>query len=223
MRYPGELHRVGLQLVTAQDIWGIAFPPDDWRSTEREEPMPTLETPPASEPAETQPGAEPVSSLAGEELTIRLLQELQQAADAHAQEFQERLKELTQRIGMELEADLRERAARAKAHEVGVLEEEVRVLKENLSSARKEIAKLEAKVMELKGDLETTIGNLAPPPLQEARKQLAALTNNVVESMNRAAEAGLSEYRGLLRRENQETVLRVRKEPRSPGGSAPKP
>jgi len=26
----GDLHHVGLQLLEAQNIWGIAFPPDDW-------------------------------------------------------------------------------------------------------------------------------------------------------------------------------------------------
>jgi hypothetical protein len=30
----GELHQVGLQLLEARNIWGIAFPPDDWVSTE---------------------------------------------------------------------------------------------------------------------------------------------------------------------------------------------
>lgn len=30
----GEIHQVGLQLVEARNIWGIAFPPDDWVSTE---------------------------------------------------------------------------------------------------------------------------------------------------------------------------------------------
>jgi hypothetical protein len=31
---PSELHHVGLQLLDSQNIWGIAFPPDDWVSTE---------------------------------------------------------------------------------------------------------------------------------------------------------------------------------------------
>jgi hypothetical protein len=32
MTGPGDLHHVALQLVEAQNIWGIAFPPDDWSS-----------------------------------------------------------------------------------------------------------------------------------------------------------------------------------------------
>ena len=83
----------------------------------------------------------PASSLAGEEITIRLLQELQQSADAHAQELQDRLKQLTHRLGLEFEFDLRERAAHAKAREVGILEEEIKALRESLSASREEMGK----------------------------------------------------------------------------------
>ena len=91
-----------------------------------------------------------VPSLAGEEITIRLLQELQESADAHAREFQDRLKLLTHHVELEFEVDLRAHAAHAKAHEVGALEEEIRVLRESLSASREEIGKLEAKIQELK-------------------------------------------------------------------------
>ena len=61
-------------------------------------------------------------------------------------------------------------------------------------------------------------------PLQEARRQLAALSNSIVESMNRAAEAGLLEYRNLLEKENQESAARRRSEaeqnPPPPNGQA---
>jgi hypothetical protein len=36
----GALHPVGLELLEAQNIWGIAFPPDDWRSESVEEAPP---------------------------------------------------------------------------------------------------------------------------------------------------------------------------------------
>lgn len=31
MEEAGDLHPVGLQLLKAQNIWGITFPPEDWR------------------------------------------------------------------------------------------------------------------------------------------------------------------------------------------------
>jgi hypothetical protein len=225
--YQGDLHHVGLQLLEAQNVWGVIFPPDDWSVEAREEAAPAPDYPPASERADAVSPETRVSSLAGEEITIRLLQELQESADAHTREFQDRLKQLSHRLGLEMELDLRERAAYLKAHELGPLEEEIKVLRESLSASREEIGKLEAKIQELQCGLEATRENSSPPPtpLEEARRHLTALTNSVVESMNRAAEAGLSEYRSLLRKENQESAARLRLgakgSPPPPGGSAP--
>jgi len=220
---PAGLHHVGLQLLEAQNVWGIEFPPDDWSLEIAETPPPAPDQLPASEPA----GAETrVPSLAGEEITIRLLQELQESADAHAREFQDRLKQLSQRLGSELEVDLRERAAQSKAREIGALEEEVKALREILSASREEIEKLEARVRELQSGLKATTEDPSTPPqsLEEARRQLTDMTNSVVESMNRAAEAGLNEYRNLLKKENQESAGRkrqARQENPPRGGSTP--
>jgi hypothetical protein len=222
--YTGDLHHVGLQLIEAQNIWGLAFPPNDWRSQLSEEALPAAETalpapqaalpppeePPALEHAESLEAEPRVPSLAGEEITIRLLQELQESADAHAREFEERVKQLTHRLGLELEMELRERAARAQEHEVGALQEEIKVLKVSLSAAREEIGKLETKTQELKRGLEAATGTAPPTPLQEARRQLTAMTNSVIESMNHAARAGLNEYRSLLQKENQASAGRRR-------------
>lgn len=32
----GDLHHVGLQLLEPQNVWGVAFPPDDWSGDIRE-------------------------------------------------------------------------------------------------------------------------------------------------------------------------------------------
>jgi hypothetical protein len=218
--HPGELHHAGLQLHEPQNVWGIAFPPDDWSIEPREEALPAPEDLRAFERADTVAAETRVSSLAGEEITIRLLQELQQSADAHAREFQDRLKQLTHRLGLELEFELRERTAHAKAHEVGALEEEVRALRASLSASREEMGKNEARIQELKCSLEATSESLLrpPTPLAEARRQLSALADSVVNSMNRAAEDGLSKYRSLLQKENQESAARLR-----PGAKARPP
>jgi hypothetical protein len=221
--YPGDLHHVGLQLIEAQNVWGIAFPPDDWQSQPREDDLPAADAPPPAELADTLEAETRLSSLAGEEITIRLLQELQESADAHARDFQDRLKDLSHRLGMELEVDLRERAAYAKVHEVGALEEEIKVLRESLSASRKEIGQLEAKIQELQSGLKAAMERPpAPPPLQETQRRLTALANSVVEGMNRAAADGLREYRSLLQKENQESASRMRpgaeKNPARPAG-----
>jgi methyl-accepting chemotaxis protein len=210
--YPGDLHHVGLQLLEAQNVWGIAFPPDDWQSGQGDEVSVGPHDLSAPGHAGTQDAGMAASSPTGEEVTVRLLHGLQQTSDAYAREFQDRLKQLTHRLGLELEFDLRERASYAKAREVGALEEEIKALGENLRAASEEIGKLQARIQELQGALPSTTESPSSPPtpINEARRQLAALANSVVESMNRAAAAGLSEYRNLLVKENQESAARIR-------------
>jgi len=225
--YPGDVHHVGLQLIEAQNVWGIAFPPDDWSFEPQDAASPASDHLPASEHANTVDAETNVTSLAGEEITIRLLQELQHSADAHALEFHDRLRQLTRRIGLELEFDLRERAAHAKAREVGALEEEIKTLKESLGASRQEMGELEARIQGMMGALPSATENPPPPsiPIQEARRQLSALANSVIESMNSAAVAGLSEYRNLLQMENQESAERLRRGaeeyPQPPKGPSP--
>jgi hypothetical protein len=211
--YSGDLHHVGLQLIEAQNVWGIAFPPDDWSTEPADDNSATPDDQPVSAPATRAAAETPVSSLEDEEVTIRLLQELQRSADDHAREFKDRVKQLTNRVGLELELELRERAASAKAREVGALEEEIKTLKESLSASSKEIAELQLRIQEIKGALQAAAQSPPPPavPLQEARRQLTAMANSVVARMNSAAAEGLSEYRNLLQKENQENAERLRR------------
>ena len=205
-RGAGDLYQVGLQLMEAQNVWGIAFPPEDWSGEPAEERQAEPGGPPAVEAPAAIRTEYQASSLAGEEITIHALQDLQKSTDAYVREFQDRLAQLRQRLGLELELDLRERAAGAKK-EVAAALEEIKVLSENLSAARLEVGRLEARIEELKSELQAATVS-APTPVQEARRQLAALSNSIVESMNRAAEAGLLEYRSLLQKENQESAAR---------------
>lgn len=213
-----DLHHVGLQLVEAQNVWGIAFPPDDW----------SLEAPDekaaASAPAANFGGGgsdAQVSSLAGEELTIRLLQELQQSADDHTREFKARVKQLAQRVGLELEVNLREHAASVKAREVGALEAEIKTLRESLRSSRQEIEELHGRIQALKTDLQSaTERTPQAAALKEVRQQFSAMANSVVERMNTAAVEGLNDYRTLLQKENQESVARLRRAAVAPPATA---
>jgi len=208
---PQELHRAGLQLLEAQNIWGIAFPPDRGNlGPEHSAPAATAASPNLDRIARAETETR-LPSPSGGAVTFRLPQESRDPDDAHAREFQDRLKQLTERLAVEFESDLRRRAALVKAAEVTTLENGLERLRDSLSAARAEIGTLEAKIRELKGDLQTSTQNLtAPTPVQETRRQLTALTNSVVESMNRAAEAGLREYRSLLDKANDESAARKR-------------
>jgi hypothetical protein len=209
-RQNGEIQHAGLQLLEAQNVWGIAFPPEDWSRELQDEEVPAPQNPTTTEGAHSTESAMGVPSLAGEEIATRLLQELQGSADAYAREFQDRLKQLTERLGLELEIDFRERASHAKARTTSPLEEEVKVLRESLDAAQEQIRKLEAQMQELHDDVRDAGEVAPPPPLEEARRQLAAMAKAVVESMNRAAQAGLNEYQELLRKENQKSSARMR-------------
>jgi archaellum component FlaC len=221
---PGELHQVGLQLYEPRNVWGIEFRPDDWSAGTSVGGALTGATP-ASGP---EPAARSIAgalvpetareSLAGqlravaEEIATRFLQELQGTAEAQAREFQERLGKLAQRIGMQLEVDLHERATAAKEQEIGAIVEQVRSVAGRLSAAKEEVERLEAQTQELQRNLQP-VAEKAPlisSQMQEARRQLTDLTNSVVGSMNQAAAAGLEEYRRRLEKELQEQTARGR-------------
>src|SRR5208282_5543768 len=63
------LHEVGVQLVEAQNIWGLEFPPDDWTTPEKDQGMPaaneaTLPLPAPVENPPTQPSPRALASAA---------------------------------------------------------------------------------------------------------------------------------------------------------------
>jgi hypothetical protein len=234
---PGELHQVGLQLFEARNIWGIEFRPDDWSHEEAQPAGATPPSGPAHAPSDVAGALVPETvrqSLAdqlravAEEIATRFLQELQGTAEAQAREFQERLGKLSQRIGMQLEVDLHERAAAAKEQEVGAIVQQIHLVGERLNAAKEEVGKLDTQTQELQRNLQPVVERapLISSQMQEARRQLVALTNSVVESMNRAAEAGLKEYRSLLQKELQQHVARLRSDvagsPRPTEGHPPK-
>ncbi len=218
-----DLYQVGLQLVEAQDIWGIEFPPDDWTLKGGEEEGQASRTPapgPAhtagniGTPVSTALGESPagLSERAAQEITSRILQQIEQFAEAQIHSFRERLEKIKEQIGLELEADVRAHAAPAKEPEANPLDQHIRLLGERLNAAFDEIKRLEIQIEELRDGLQSLQGGVprTPAQVEEARQQLTTLVHSVVESMNRAAEAGLKEYRDLLQKELQEHTARLR-------------
>lgn len=206
----GDLHQVGVQLLDAQNIWGIAFPPDDWVAEQR-----------AAEPAKPRPASssgDAERAAAGtrgysserDAISSRVAHELRAVADACVMDFQDRLKQLTQQLGAELEFDLRARAFVARDREVGGMDEQIRILQQTLTTAREDLGRLEARMRELKSDLQTAAKKTPLTPAKEAQRQLTELSNSIVERMNRAAEEGLREYQTRLEKENQESAAKLR-------------
>ncbi len=206
----GNLQHVALQLVEAQNIWGIIFPPDDWVAEQGEElrPVPLPAAPSAD--AKTAVTESPKPLLPPAEISNQVVRELQQAADNCARDFQDRLKQLTQQLGMEMEFELRACAFIARDREVGGMGEQLRILQESLNTTREEVGKLEARVRELRNGLQTKTKTAHSTTPEETQRQLAALSNSILESMNRAAEDGLREYRRLLQTESNESAAKLR-------------
>jgi hypothetical protein len=206
----GELHHVGLQLLDAQNIWGIAFPPDDWVAEQgsNEPAKPRLAS--TSGDAAPQGAGSPVKASDRDVISSRVAHELRAVADACVMDFQDRLKQLTQQLGMELEFDLRARAFVARDREVGGMDEQMRVLQQSLTATREELGRMEARVRELRSDLQAAAKKTPLALAKEAQRQLTELSNSIVESMNRDAEEGLREYRARLEKENQESAAKSR-------------
>ena len=149
-RPAGELRHVGLQLLDAQNIWGIAFPPDDWVAEQGEEVR--LKPRTASPPVNTIiTGSEPNRASASDvETSVRALHELQETANTCFRDFQNRLKQLNQRLGLEVESVLHQRGSKATDPEANAMEELIRNLRESLQATKDEVGKLEALVQSLK-------------------------------------------------------------------------
>ncbi len=147
----GLLH-VGLQLLEAQNIWGIAFPPDDWVAEQGEEVHLKLRPASLAGTATISAHGSAPSSSAADEAALRALKELQDSAKICFHDFQNRLKQLVQRLSVELDSSLRFRASDGRDRELGVLEENIRMLRKNMDTALDEIGKLEAQVRSIKSE-----------------------------------------------------------------------
>src|SRR5208337_739830 len=126
------LHKAGVQLTEAQNIWGLEFPPDDWTINGTDVGAPAAEEAPAPRPApaesapapaESAPAQTPPPASSSEEIATRFLQELDEISDAQARRFRGRLDQATQQVGLQLETDLHERAGAAIAQELAAMEE----------------------------------------------------------------------------------------------------
>jgi len=221
----GEKHdtgnEVGLQLLDAENIWGIEFPPGDWSAAALEEEAVPASPPPAARPAgESAAKARapqiasavksPAAPSAGEDEAgaRRLAQQLENSVDEEAKRFQERLEKVTERIGMEMEVDLRERARSTQEGNTSALRQEVQGLTEQLHTAREKITSLEAQIQTLHAELET-LKERQPAlssAIQDLRAQMIALPQSALDSLRRAAEAGFKEYCRLLENELPSSV-----------------
>jgi hypothetical protein len=193
---PGDLYQVGVQLFEAQNIWGIEFPPEDWgpekelsEAQAAKVPLAAAPSPAPSAPTSSLPSAPPPKEAvtAVEEITAQLVRRLEESADSQARGFQERLAQLTQQIGSQLEIDLREHAASAREQQMAAIDRQVQAANEQLSAAKAEMERLEAKLQDSQRSVQAALASV-PPPLgpgqmeEKIRAELLPVLRQMTES-----------------------------------------
>lgn len=159
----------GIQLAESRNIWGIEFPSNDWTHDERVREIPGAHRTPNGRPApsESAPVKSPSVPLSSEQIATQILQDLHETADAHARQFRERLDQVVQRVGLEVEIDLRARAGAAKERELSAIEEQISASSRRLSALKAEMDELDARLAETRQSLAATLQSIPPPQTAE--------------------------------------------------------
>ncbi len=166
-RSPQDSVEVGIQLAEDKNVWGIAFPPEDWQEGS---PVvasggklgvaaPVSRPPPAAPPAEAAPVPAPTPAkieVASKPAPAALppiaqltavmkgsletfTRQAETIAEGHARLFQEQLSGLVRQVGTQAQVTLQESAAQLQDQATRALEEKLQPIEERLLSSRKEI------------------------------------------------------------------------------------
>jgi len=158
------LHEVGVQLVESQNIWGLEYTPDDWTAEGKDQGAAAAKEAavPRPTPVEPPPAQTPPPTLTSEQIATQILQDMHETADAHARQFSERLDQVVQRIGLEMEIDLRARAKAAKEAELSTIDHQILASSERLNALKGEMEELDAKLAESRSSLAATLDSVPP-------------------------------------------------------------
>jgi hypothetical protein len=200
---PHGRNEVGVQLVEAQNIWGIEFPPNDWTTKGKDQEAPAAEAAPAPPPAAAKipPPSTPPASPASEAGTTPFPQELHESMESYARQFRQRLDEVVQQVGRQSEMDLRERAAAAIGQELAPIEQHVLASSERLSTLKAEVRDFEARLAESQRNWYAAQENV-PPPLspEQIREKIEA---DAVPALQMIAESAIAAARERLQAQLQ--------------------
>jgi hypothetical protein len=154
----------GIQLAESQNIWGIEFPSDDWTTGEKAAGTPAAGGSPAPRPAPKEsPSVKTSPHLNSEEIATQILQDLHETADAHARQFRERLDQVVQRIGLEVEIEMRARAGAAREQELAAIEQQISASSARLSALKAEMDELDARLAATRQSLTATLESIPSP------------------------------------------------------------
>ena len=192
-----HLHEAGVQLVDAENIWGIEFPPKDWGAdpVDLGLAMPKAVPAPAPSPALPQPlpkGMAPAAATIAEKAPPQVSRPPGELTDAQFRTFQAKVEQFAEQIRTELETELRKKAASVRDEEAGTLDGVLEASQKQVQAVKAELERLEAKLLELQRGqqavLESALPTLAPALLEERIvAQADPLIRKIIEDGSAAA------------------------------------
>ena len=200
-----KLHEAGVQLVDAENIWGIEFPPKDWESDLTDHPLAVSSAVPGSAPSlvPSAPPAipKPLSKAVAPPKPAGFLSKKAvppasppsgDLTGAQLRTFEARLEKLAEQIRTQLETDLRKQVSSAREQDAAAVERELQASKEQLNTLKAEWERLEAKFLDLERSQQAAVVNTPPPlppELLEEKITTAAdpLVRQLIETMVSAA------------------------------------
>jgi hypothetical protein len=205
---PKDPIEVGIQLVHAENIWGIEFPPDDWQegpppSAAVQKPEPAVVAAPASPssykaPEIPRPPVPPVVlpptptaapgflDAAAQASLARFNQQIEDTFSARFRQFEQRITALTQQIGLQTQAALQEMANHQEGRVAQALEQHLANLEQRLPAARADLEALLNRLQEVR---------------ETAQREIEKAERNIQTASFAALQAATEELHEKVRQE----------------------
>jgi hypothetical protein len=209
-----------LQLREAQNMWGIEFPPSDWKEDapasvgdrKLEKPIATGTEPPVAKAPVKAAGPPPPATLPldASEIAIgaamaQFAQMTRGAAQAELKSFEEQLAKLANEFGFRSQSSLQEAANRLEEKTVQSLEQQLGVLEGRLRASHDEFETLLTRFQELQksiqGQVEKTQHSIQDATWEALQAALMELEGKVREDLDAASSGFIQQTRQCVREE----------------------
>lgn len=212
---PKDPMEVGIQLLHAENIWGIEFPPDDWQ-----EGPPAATVSPKPEPAPPPAPVAPVAQKAPETRrpsvppivpapptvspgfldstaqasVARFTQEIEDTFNARFRQFEQRLTSLTQQTGHQAQAELQDLANRQEEKLAHLLEQELGSLEQRLQASRADLETLQGRLEALRQTTQTEVEKAERNIQTASFAALQAAAEELDEKVRKKLEAASADF-----------------------------
>jgi hypothetical protein len=215
---PAEPIEIGAQLRTAENIWGIIFPPEDWDDgppvgaggikLDRSTILPPVTSsepavpPPVPAPAQspTVPAQVVPSSLAGTPLSQdhinvaaaaafrKLVKDLDDVVESRMKAYNEKMIRFTNQFGLSAQASLQEAANRTEDRMVGLMEQKLGGLADRVQSSRSAFENLMVRFEHLHQNTESQLQNTEQKIREASQAALQSALQEMTDSFRKQVE-----------------------------------